>query len=67
MVEQLTATSAPVARLTKRALRLGETLPPEEALAAAEKLYLEDLAATADMNEGVAAFLEKRPAVWKHR
>lgn len=67
IVDGLTAASAPVSRLTKRAIRLGETMPPEEALAAAEKLYLEELAALADMNEGIASFVEKRPPVWKHR
>jgi len=59
--------SAVVARLTKRAVRAGETLPFLPALAEAERLYLEELAGTADMAEGLAAFLEKRPPVWRHR
>lgn len=32
-----------------------------------ELFYLRDLMRTADANEGLAAFLEKRPPVWKHR
>lgn len=50
----------------KRALRMGfdgwaASLPE------IERLYLEDLMATADAEEGLAAFLEKRPPNWKHR
>lgn len=59
--------SAAVARLTKRAVRAGEALPFLPALAEAERLYLGELAATADMAEGLAAFLEKRPPVWRQR
>lgn len=36
-------------------------------LEAVEKLYLEGLMATHDANEGLAAFLGKRPAVWENR
>ncbi len=32
-----------------------------------EKLYLDELMETADANEGLAAFLAKRSAIWKHR
>jgi cyclohexa-1,5-dienecarbonyl-CoA hydratase len=66
VVEELLAKSAAVMRLAKRALA-----PPveefERALAEAERLYLEELISTEDMNEGIAAFLEKRPPHWKHR
>jgi len=31
-----------------------------------EKLYLEDLMNTADANEGIGSFLEKRKPAWKH-
>ena len=37
------------------------------ALDAAEKHYLERLMATHDANEGVAAWMEKRPATWRDR
>jgi cyclohexa-1,5-dienecarbonyl-CoA hydratase len=67
LVGEITAASAAVVRLTKRALRAGEERPFGEALAEGERLYLEELAATADMAEGIAAFLEKRPPEWKHR
>ena len=38
----------------------------EEGLAQLERQYLEDLMATHDAREGIAAFLEKRTPSWKH-
>lgn len=32
-----------------------------------EQLYLQELMASADAHEGLQAFLEKRPPVWRHR
>ena len=64
---RLLATSAAVTPLLKRAVRTGGELPVAGALAETERIYLKELTETEDMNEGVAAFLEKRPAVWKHR
>ncbi|MFQ6114235.1 MAG: enoyl-CoA hydratase-related protein [bacterium] len=34
---------------------------------AVEKMYLEDLMATEDANEGIRAFMEKRKPLWKNR
>lgn len=59
--------SAAVARLTKRAVRAGEERPFLPALAEAERLYLDELAGSEDMAEGLAAFLAKRAPVWRHR
>ena len=64
---ELSAHSAAVTALTKRAIAAGRELPWRHALGEAERLYLEELTKTADMNEGIAAFLEKRPAAWRHR
>lgn len=66
-VEAILARSAPVTRLTKKAVRAGRDLGFSEALDAAESLYLEELCRTEDMEEGIAAFLAKRRPLWKHR
>lgn len=63
----LTAKSAAVTRLTKRAVAAGRDAGFDEALRETERLYLQDLCATADMEEGLAAFLAKRQPVWQHR
>jgi cyclohexa-1,5-dienecarbonyl-CoA hydratase len=63
---QIAAMSGAAQRLNKRALGMGlgdwaNQLPD------VEKLYLEELMRTADAKEGLDAFLEKRPPVWKHK
>lgn len=63
----VTGQSAAVTRLVKRAVQAGHERPFSEALAATERLYLEELTATEDMEEGLSAFLTKRPPVWRHR
>ncbi len=67
IVEGLLSKSGAASRLVKRAVAAGRDHGFEDALAAAERLYLEELAESADAAEGVAAFLEKRPPRWKHR
>jgi cyclohexa-1,5-dienecarbonyl-CoA hydratase len=63
----LLAQSGVALRLAKRAARAGEELPFSAALDQAERIYLDDLVPSADMNEGIAAFLEKRKPQWRHR
>jgi cyclohexa-1,5-dienecarbonyl-CoA hydratase len=70
VLAELTAKSAAVTRLTKRAVQAGRDAGGggfEEALRETERLYLGDLCATADMEEGLTAFLEKRQPAWQHR
>lgn len=56
--------SAAVLRIAKRAVRGGVELPFEEALATLEELYHHELMTTADADEGLRAFIEKRTPVW---
>ena len=67
LLDALLRHSGAALRLAKRAVREGEPLAFTDALAVAERLYLDELTATADMNEGIASFLAKRPAAWQHR
>ena len=67
LMDEILAKSAAVVRLTKKAVRAGRDHGFSEALAESERLYLDELCPTADMAEGIAAFLEKRRPVWKHR
>jgi cyclohexa-1,5-dienecarbonyl-CoA hydratase len=59
--------SAAALRMTKRALRAGIEASVTSAMDKAGKIYVKDLMATEDANEGLQAFLEKRESVWKHR
>jgi cyclohexa-1,5-dienecarbonyl-CoA hydratase len=52
-------------RMGRRALALGRR--GGDALGAIEQLYLHELMATEDASEGLKAFMERRPAVWRHR
>ncbi len=53
--------SAAALRIANRAVR--QSLPLKS-LDNLERLYLEELMATRDANEGIAAFLEKRKPAW---
>jgi cyclohexa-1,5-dienecarbonyl-CoA hydratase len=67
LAQRIAAHSAPVVKLTKRAVRTGRDLSFAAALAETERIYKEELLPLEDVEEGAAAFLEKRPAVWKDR
>ena len=67
LVRLLAGKSAAVLRLGRRALRDGADGTFGEALTRVERLYGEGLLATEDMDEGVQAFLERRPPRWKDR
>lgn len=66
-VERFRALSAPVLRLTKRAVLESLGRDFEQALAELEDLYRYELMATEDAEEGLRAFMEKRKPVWKDR
>ena len=65
-LEKLFRQSASSLRYAKKAFRLAAVADFEERLAAVERLYLEELMKTADANEGLNAFIEKRKAAWKN-
>ena len=65
-VDRLLTKSSAVLPLAKRALREGAEHHFERALERTEELYLRELTKTEDMNEGIRAFLEKRPPSWKN-
>lgn len=67
LVAAITAKSAAVTPLIKQAVRAARGGSFDEALAESERLYNDELTQTADMQEGLTAFLEKRKPSWKHR
>jgi cyclohexa-1,5-dienecarbonyl-CoA hydratase len=53
--------------LAKRAIYAWDSIHFDKGLARAEKIYLDELMKTEDAQEGIRAFLEKRPPKWKGR
>ena len=67
-VARLPATLAPAAlALAVRAAREPFAELAQARLDSVEALYLDQLMATRDANEGLQAFIEKRPPRWEHR
>jgi cyclohexa-1,5-dienecarbonyl-CoA hydratase len=66
-VKTLSALSAPVLRLNKKAVMDGLELDFERALGGVEDIYLQELMATEDAKEGLAAFLQKRRPEWREK
>ncbi len=52
---------------TRKAIRVASEPDLDAALARAERVYLDELMASEDAREGLAAFLEKRKPVWRDR
>ena len=65
-LERIYRQSASSLRFAKKAFRMAQSTDFDERLAAVERLYLEELMKTADANEGLNAFIEKRKPVWKN-
>lgn len=66
-VGAFTDKSAAILRLTKQAVRRGQKDGFDAALSELEEMYLWRLMQTADAEEGLRAFLAKRPPVWTDR
>jgi cyclohexa-1,5-dienecarbonyl-CoA hydratase len=64
---ELLAKSGAVMRISAKALRESALRGFADALGRSEEVYLRELLATEDVEEGVRAFLEKRKPRWTHR
>jgi cyclohexa-1,5-dienecarbonyl-CoA hydratase len=65
--EYLAPRSAPALRAATKAARHGYVERVAEKLAWVERSYLDDLMRHDDPVEGLKAFMEKRPPLWRHR
>ncbi len=64
-VQHLSKLSPAALALAKKAFYAWDSIHFDKGLARAEKIYFDELMKTEDAHEGVNAFLEKRPPVWK--
>jgi cyclohexa-1,5-dienecarbonyl-CoA hydratase len=67
LLEELRALSPAVLKLTARTLHRFHAAEFAALLEDTERVYLSELMQTKDAQEGIRAFLEKRPPVWKGR
>ncbi len=67
LVQRFQESSAPIVQLARRAIVGGQDMSYEEAVRHAEDVYLNQLLATQDVEEGLRAVAEKRKPVWKDR
>lgn len=63
-VQEVVRLSPAVLSITKKAIYAWDSMHFDKGLARAEKIYLEELMKTADADEGVRAFMEKRNPQW---
>jgi cyclohexa-1,5-dienecarbonyl-CoA hydratase len=64
LVEELVSLSPATLAITKKAVYAWDAIHFDKGLARAEKIYLEELMKTADAQEGIRAFMEKRKPKW---
>lgn len=67
LIGELLSKSGAVMRLTVKGLRELSLRDFDGALKRSEQIYCDELLRTADVEEGVQAFLQKRPPQWRHR
>jgi cyclohexa-1,5-dienecarbonyl-CoA hydratase len=63
-VKDLVCLSPAALAITKKAVYAWDSMHFDKGLARAEKIYLEELMKTADAQEGIRAFMEKREPKW---
>jgi cyclohexa-1,5-dienecarbonyl-CoA hydratase len=63
-VQELLRLSPAALAVTKKAFYAWDAMHFDKGLARAEKIYLEELIKTADAQEGIRAFMEKRSPIW---
>ena len=63
-MQELLRLSPAALAVTKKALYAWDAMHFDKGLARAEKIYLEELMKTADAQEGITAFIEKRAPKW---
>jgi len=63
-VQELLRLSPAALAVTKKAIYAWDSINFDKGLARAEKIYLEELMKTADLQEGIRAFTEKRAPKW---
>jgi cyclohexa-1,5-dienecarbonyl-CoA hydratase len=66
-IDRLLALSGPALRLAKQAVSDARDRSPREARELLHRVYRNELMTTADADEGLRSFLEKRRPVWTHR
>jgi cyclohexa-1,5-dienecarbonyl-CoA hydratase len=66
LTDELLSNSGAVMRLTVKGLRELSLRDFEAALKRSEQIYCDELLRTADVEEGVLAFLQKRQPQWRH-
>ena len=66
-VARLVELSPAALAVTKKAIYAWDSMHFDKGLARAEKVYLDELMQTADAQEGIQAFLQKRKPEWKGR
>jgi cyclohexa-1,5-dienecarbonyl-CoA hydratase len=64
-VRRLSELSPASLAIAKKAIYAWDSMHFEKGLARAEKIYLDELIKTADTQEGISAFIEKRQPAWK--
>jgi cyclohexa-1,5-dienecarbonyl-CoA hydratase len=64
-IARLVSLSPASLAIAKKASYAWDSMHFDKGLARAEKIYLDELMKTNDANEGIRAFMEKRPPVWK--